>query len=167
MKGKAGPTPQASGAVQKAHAAHRKTMLNPMNWHFTHEHKTDVEAPSHLAALSAHSHPRLSIANPFGWHTNKPDTTTPLPTIVEPQRPERAMSRSDSIRTCDNDETTKKAVQSIWLKDKLRESARKGYEGREKRKENWEEDVGKSLGEIGGSGSNWWWEGKGKGKEKG
>ncbi|KAF2819274.1 hypothetical protein CC86DRAFT_362691 [Ophiobolus disseminans] len=153
LKGGAGPLREE--VVVKTWHAHRKTMLNPMNWGFGHHYGRGDEEflPTHLnAPASGPGH--MSILNPYGWYHNKPSAPSKPP----------AVQRSDSLRTCDNDETTKKGVQSIWLKDKLRESARNGYEGREKRRENWEEDVGKELDAVGGSA--WWWEkGKGGGKK--
>lgn len=46
------------------------------------------------------------FSNPYGWVAKK--------TEPEPNMPEQALGRSDSVRTCKNDEGTKRAVADIW-----------------------------------------------------
>lgn len=50
--------------------------------------------------------------------------------------PERAVSRSDSIKTYENDEGTRNAMESIWLGG-VRDRFRTGYTGRKVRRETW------------------------------
>jgi hypothetical protein len=69
--------------------------------------------------------------NPYGWvfKTEEPN---------EPRSSEPALFRSDTVKTCDNDEVTKKGVSNTWLGG----MGKTGYTGRNVRKKNWHEDMG-------------------------
>jgi hypothetical protein len=87
--------------------------------------------PERLAEPMQAKSKRVSFFNnPYGWvfKTEEPN---------EPQRPEPGLSRSDTVRTCDNDEITKKGVSDIWLGG----LGKTGYTGRSVRKKNWDEEM--------------------------
>jgi hypothetical protein len=65
------------------------------------------------------------FSNPYGW-VMKEDG--------KGKGPERALGRTDSVRTCEEDEVTRKGVKDIWL-------GRSGTEGRNKGKARWDEGM--------------------------
>jgi hypothetical protein len=65
------------------------------------------------------------FSNPYGW-VMKEDG--------KGKGPERALGRTDSVRTCEDDEVTRKGVKDIWL-------GRSGTEGKNKGKGKWDEGM--------------------------
>jgi hypothetical protein len=88
------------------------------------------------------SHPpaaskRISFFNPYSWgqgpHTN-------MVGLEKRGAPQPGVARSNSIKTCEDDPVTKKAVANIWLGG-VTDRFRGGYDGRATRKSTWNEDM--------------------------
>jgi hypothetical protein len=89
-------------------------MLKPFSWVQGEERKISAQMK------------RVSFfSNPYGW-VKKEDG--------KGKGPERALGRTDSVRTCEDDEVTRKGVKDIWL-------GRSGTEGRNKGKARWDEGM--------------------------
>jgi hypothetical protein len=68
--------------------------------------------------------------NPYGWVFKTEEAE-------EPQRPKVGLIRPDTVRTCDNDEVTKKGVSDIWLSG----LGKTGYTGKSVRKKAWDDEM--------------------------